>query len=329
MKAINTGMLERDADSEILTILDDAVATDAIILWVVDLFAFNGTLNPDVINKIKNLKVIVVGTKFDLFSRNVKKEQLTNYLNERFAEAGLTPYASIIFGNTNDIDINDMLMHLTKIREGHDVYMIGSIASGKTTLINKMLKSYKNNSKRMIRTETYPGTSVQLLEIPFSNSASFYEVPGFSLVNSVLGKVEKDVQKIIIPKKEIKVTSKTLSIGEMLVVGSLASFEFVSGKATTFKLYTAEMVECKKIASRKMRETLEENLDKKYIRPVSSRFTAFTDYDLFDYTMENDDQIHDIGIFGLCWVSFVAKGQVIRVFLPKGTALKECLGKLR
>ena len=45
--------------------------------------------------------------------------------------------------------------------------------------------------------------------------------------------------------------------------------------------------------------------------------------------MENDGEIHDISIEGLGWISFVAKGQVIRVMFPKGSALKESLGKLR
>lgn len=329
MKAINTGMLERDADEEILKILDDAVATDAVIIWVVDLFSFNGTLNPDVVNKIKQLKVIVAGTKFDLFPRSAKKEQLKTFINERFMEFGLTPYGVVLFGNTDNIDVENMLNNLSEVRAGHDVYMIGSYTSGKTTLINRMLKFYKNNTRRAIKTEVYPGTSIKLLEIPLSNSASFYEVPGFSLVTSTLGKVEKDIQKIITPKKEIKTSTRILSPGETLLIGSLASFELISGKPTTFKLYTAEMVESKKVLSKKARETMMENYDKKFLRPVSSRFNTFTDYDLFDYTMEKDEKVHDIGIAGLCWISFVAKGQVIRVMFPKGAALKEYLGKLR
>lgn len=329
MKAINTGMLERDADDEILTILNDAVATDAVILWVVDLFSFNGTLNPDVINKIKNLKVVVIGTKLDLFPRSVKKEKLINFINERFEEAGLTPTAVTLIGNTDEINVEDLLGKLSDIRAGHDVYLIGTAECGKTTLINKMLKSYKNKSRRMIKTETYPGTSVQLLEIPFSNSASLYEVPGFSLVTSALGKVEKDIVKMISPKKEIAITSKILIPGDMLMIGSLASFNLISGKPTTIKLYTAEMVENKKIAAKKLHDFLIENMDKKSLRPVSSRLTDFCDYDIFDYVMEDDGQVHDIAVSGLCWISFMAKGQVIRVMVPKGTALKECLGKLR
>ena len=45
MKAFNNSELEQKVDQEVLKILDDAFATDAMIIWVVDLFSFNGTLN--------------------------------------------------------------------------------------------------------------------------------------------------------------------------------------------------------------------------------------------------------------------------------------------
>ena len=57
MSVINAGMLGQDVDDEILKVLDDAVATDALILWVVDLFNFNGTLNPDVVKKVFDVLV--------------------------------------------------------------------------------------------------------------------------------------------------------------------------------------------------------------------------------------------------------------------------------
>ena len=63
MKAFNNSELDQEVDQEVLKILDDAVATDAYIVWVVDLFSFNGTLNKEIASKVKKLKVTVLGTK--------------------------------------------------------------------------------------------------------------------------------------------------------------------------------------------------------------------------------------------------------------------------
>ena len=328
MKAINTGMLETDTDDEILTILDDAVATDALIIWVVDLFSFNGTLNPDVVKKVKKLNVVVVGTKFDLFPRRVNPEDIKVFLTERFQEVGIKPVATAVVGNTERLAVEELLEKLNKIRRGHDVYMIGTVSSGKTSIINKMLKSYTNKTKRTITREEYPHTSVKVLDIPITNSSSFYELPGFSLNTSVLGKVEKDVLKFIVPKKEIKVQREILDEGDALVVGSLAGFAMIKGKPTSFYFYGAEGCEVRKMKYKKIDAFFQENVTKRSYRPVSERYSFFTDYDVFEYQMEADNKEHDIAVTGLGWVRFTGRGQVVRIISPRGVAIKETLSKI-
>ena len=329
MKAINTGMLETDTDDDILRILDDAVATDAVVVWVVDLFAFNGTLNPDVVKKVKKLNVVVIGTKMDLFpTKRTTPEEMKQFVIDRFTEVGINPAAVIIVGNTEKLPVEELLQKLTKLRKGHDVYMLGTVTSGKTSLINKMLKSYTNKSKRQITSEEYPGTSVKVLDIPLTNSSSFYELPGFSLNTSVCGKVEKDVLKFIVPKKEIKVQREILDEGDSLVVGSLAGFAMIKGKPTSFYFYGSEGCEVRKMKYHKIDAFLQENVIKRSYRPVSERFSFFTDYDVFEYQMEADNKEHDIAVTGLGWVRFTGRGQIIRVICPHGVAIKESLSKV-
>lgn len=329
IKALNFSQLEEDVDDDVCKILKDAVATDAVIIWVVDLFSFNGTLSEAVVKKIKNLKVIVVGTKRDLFERKVKDKELEQFVTDRFKEAGITPFAVHIFGHESDFDAPAILEALNSARQGHDVYMIGSSNSGKTVMINHMLKGFKNKSKWSVRTGNYPGTDVNVLEIPLSNSSFFYELPGFSLATNLLSKVNKDTQKILTPRKKIESRTRTMNSKEALVVGNVATFELVSGKSGLFKFYSAEGVEIKKVKTKLLKEFAITNLRTKELRPVVEEFSSFSDFDVFEYEMENDGLIHDISISGLGWLSFTAKGQKIRVTLPKGVALKESLGKIQ
>ena len=192
-----------------------------------------------------------------------------------------------------------------------------------------MLKYYVNKTRWPIKTENYRGTNVKVMSIPLSNSSFLYELPGFSLATSVVGKVEKDIQKLIVPKRRVETHYRTITKGDAIALGSLAYFEMCVGRPTAIKLYCAEGVEIKKLSAEKVDEFLEENNRKRLLRPVSERINNFRDYDLFEYQMESDGQIHDISIEGLGWISFAAKGQVIRVMFPKGAALKESLGKLR
>ena len=329
MITLNGSVLDQQVDNDILKVLDDAVATDALIVWVVDLFSFNGTLNPDLIKKLRKQKVWVVGTKRDLFPRGIKDAVFARYIDERFTEAGLKPTAIRIVGAGDGQDAADLFKELNEAREAHDIYMIGKITSGKTSLINKFLKVYENKSKRPVNSQVYEGTSVKVLEMPLSRSSSFFELPGLSQNASAIGLVEKDVLKYIVPKKQVKVSPKLMITGDTLIVGSIAAFSVIEGKPTTYRLYTAEGVESRKIATKDANKLFIENLSKRFLRPVSDRLVTFSDFDMFEYEVEDDNQEHDISIEGLGWIQFTGRGQIIRVALPKGAALKECPSKLR
>ena len=328
MKAFNNSELSQDVDQGVLKILNDAFATDAYIIWVVDLFSFNGTLNSEIANKVKRLNLTVIGTKRDLFPSGVKDESLIEYLKERFGEYGIKPNTVRLLG-TNKFDAKELIEAMNKARQGHDVYMIGNITSGKTSIINKALKGYENKTSRQIKTIKYPGTQLDVLEIPLSRSSFFYELPGISQNTSAAGKLEKDVAKQLTPKKALKVTQKSMSPGDALMIGSVAAFEILKGKSNTYKLYTAEAVETRKVSIKKLDDEINDNNVRRSIRPVSDRLVSFLDYDMFEYAMENDKKWHDIAIEGVGWLSFVAQGQIIRVRLPKGVALKESLAKVR
>ena len=329
MKAFNNSELEQKVDQEVLKILDDAFATDALIIWVVDLFSFNGTLNSEIAKKVKKLNVIVVGNKRDLFPLNVKDESLVEYLNTTFNAYGIKPKSVRLLGATNKIDSKQLIDSVNTARKGHDVYMIGNSTSGKTSIINRAMKGFENKTTRQIKTITYPGTSVNVLEIPLSRSSFFYELPGISQTTSATGKLEKDVVRQIVPKKMVKVITRTMSAGDALMVGSLAAFEIIKGKTTNYRFYSAEGVETRKVQSKKLDDYINENNIRRFARPVSERLVSFLDYDMFEYAMENDKKWHDIAIEGLGWLSFIAQGQMIRVRLPKGVALKESIAKIK
>ena len=329
MKSFNNSEVSQNVDKEILKILDDAFATDAYIIWVVDLFSFNGTLNKEIANKVKKLNVSVVGTKRDLFAKNVKDESLISYLTERFNAYGIKPKTVRLIGTTNKVDPKELIEAVNVARQGHDVYMIGNNSSGKTSLINKTLKGFENKTNRQIKTITYSGTHVDVLEIPLSRSSFFYELPGISQDTSVVNKLEKEVIKQITPKKDIKISVRSMAPGDALMVGSLAAFEVIKGKPTSYRFFAAEGVETRKISSKKLDDSIAENNIRRTVRPVSERLVSFLDYDMYEFAMENDKKWHDIAIAGLGWLSFLSIGQIIRVRLPKDVSIKESLSKIK
>ncbi|MGM9873618.1 MAG: hypothetical protein ACI31G_01690 [Bacilli bacterium] len=329
VKLLNASSLDNNINEQTLRILDDAVATDALIIWVVDSFSFVGSFKADLVKKIKGLKLVVLVTKFDLFPQSVKKDHLEQYVKDRFNEVGLEPLTIKILDTLDSYNSEETLEPLHEIRRGHDVFMIGTTMSGKTTIINSAMKIFNNKTRWNIKTEAYQGTNLKVLEIPLSNSSFFYELPGLSLDNSTISKVEKEVQKLIIPHKKIKVTPIALKPGDGVMAGGICSLELIEGEPTTFKAYTSEAIEFKKAPTNKMNDIFKDNLRKRLVRPVSDQLLNFVDFDVFQYEMDNDNQYHDIGIEGFGWFTFLAKGQIVRITLPHKVALKECLSKVQ
>lgn len=328
MLALNTSRLEQSVDKNTLKILKDATATDALIIWVVDLFSFNGTLNPDIVKKVKKLDVVVLATKKDLFDSGLD-DSLTRFIDERFAEYGINPVWIKLLGKEQGFNTKEIVKKLNELRKGHDIYMIGNFNSGKTTFINNLLQNYENKTKWTIKAETYPETDANVLEIPLSNSTFLYELPDLSNETSVFSRVEKEVQRIITPKKQVNMTRFFIGDGTTIMVGGLAMLSVLQGHHTSYRVFTAEGVELKTISNDKADYMLNKVIKKHSLKPVSKRFINFEDFDMFEYDLENDDLRHDISVEGLCWFSMRGKGQTVRVMIPKGVALKECLSKVR
>ena len=135
--------------------------------------------------------------------------------------------------------------------------------------------------------------------------------------------------KIITPKKVVAFTRKFIGAGSSIVVGNLACFSIIRGHHTSVRCFTGEKVELKVIDTNKIDDFFANNLKKKFLKPVSERYTSFRDYDMFEYDLEADDLRHDISVEGLCWFSIKGKGQTVRILLPKGVAVKESLSKIR
>jgi len=328
MKNINKTMLEQDADSDILTVLKDANATDGVIIYVVDAFLFTGAINPEVAKRINKLKVSVIATHADLFSKK-DRESVKNFINDRFAEAGINVVGISLVSKFDNADTLDMYNKINEFRQGHDVYMIGSVASGKTSIINMFLKTYKNNTKRLIKQSTYEGTNLKIMEIPLSNSSFLYELPGFSLCNRISSNLEKEIDKQLVVYKHMRVLPAHLTKGESMFVGNLCGITLLKGKDTNFRFYCPDTAMLIKTKEADYLEALEKISDKQYLKLISGNLLSFADYDVFDYEMEDDGKSHDIAILGLGWFKFIAKGQTFRIIVPKQTEVKESLSKVK
>ena len=79
---------------------------------------------------------------------------------------------------------------------------MGNTNSGKSTLINKLIKNY-SDSELTITTSIYPSTTLDVINIKI-NDLDIIDTPGIINSGSVVNYIDNKTLKMITPKKEIK-----------------------------------------------------------------------------------------------------------------------------
>jgi ribosome biogenesis GTPase YqeH len=146
-------------DDDFLRLLNSLGTEDALIVNVVDIFDFSGSLIPGLHRFVGDNPVLLVGNKVDILPKSLKKPKLTQWMKERAHEAGLRPVDVLLTSAKKPHEMSELLEKIEEYREGRDVYVVGVTNVGKSTLINQIIKNTAG-VKDLITTSQFPGTTL-------------------------------------------------------------------------------------------------------------------------------------------------------------------------
>ena len=169
----------------------NSINKDDLVVYVTSLF----DIRLDFIDSFKN--VIVVLTKKDILPKSVKDYKLINYIKERYNYTDIEVISSI-----KNYNLDNLFYKIKKYNTTNNVYVIGTTNSGKSTLINKLIKNY-SNSNIEITSSIYPSTTLDKIEINIDN-LKIIDTPGLINDGSIINYIDNKTLKNITPKKEIK-----------------------------------------------------------------------------------------------------------------------------
>ena len=313
---------EPTVDPEFLTMLRKAKEKDALIVYVINLFSFEASFAKAINEIVQGMNILVVGNKFDLLPEGSRIEETQEYVAHRFRASGLSIQKDNVIV-TNAFDDETAFQIITRIYElknGNDVYVIGSKLAGKTTLISSFLRVYNNLSQGNIVTETYPGTSLRMMKIPLNKRSAMYDTPGISVANSILYDLDKPTLRQIYLTEPVKGREVTFVPGQAIYFGGLAFIEFIDGKKTSITCYYHENVQLRKVSAKKAEEKFVQLIARKSLKPALSRIKSIKDMDVFEIKV-TESNLRDIGIEGLGWFRFLAGAQTFRIYVPKGISV--------
>ncbi len=314
-------------DADYYEILNQIKDKKALVVYVVDLFSFEGSFISDVSEKLHGCDVLAIGNKRDLFPENVNDDDLIKYVEHRLRVAKLDVKDVVLTSTQGDgYNIDLMYKKIQELGKGKDVYFVGASISGKSMLIQELLKNYDNNTDEFIITYTFPKTKLRGFKIPLGNQHYIYEMPGLPIDNSLVSKLDFSVSKKIIPTKTLVARNYKLNKNISIMFGGLALIELIDGEQTNINVYCSKQVELK--TTKLGEEKFQNILTKHSLKPCYEKLKTFADFDVYDFNIQESND-RDLGILGLGWFHFVANGQTFRVFVPKGVYVYTTRSKIK
>lgn len=300
-------------DDDFLRLLNELGKTDALIVNVVDIFDFNGSLIPGLHRFIGNNPVLLVGNKVDILPKSLKKPHLIQWMKERAHEEGLRPAEVLLTSAKKPHEMENLLNKIEAYRGKRDVYVVGVTNVGKSTLINQIIKQTAG-VKDLITTSQFSGTTLDKIEIPLDDGHFLIDTPGIIHRHQMAHYLGKKDLKIIAPHKEIKPKVYQLNSQQTIFLGGLARFDFIQGERQSFIAYVSNDLTLHRTKLEKADEFYQKHVGGLLQPPRPDEVADFPELVRFEFSIKEKT---DIVFAGLGWVT-IAKPAVVAGWAPKG-----------
>lgn len=289
---------------------------DGLIVKVVDIFDFSGSWIEDVIDIVGNNKdIVLVANKLDLLPKSVKQNKIKQWLFKMLKAKGIKVKDVLLISAIKNHGIEEAAARIDELRNGKDVYIIGTTNVGKSTFINKLIE-LTTGDKNVITTSHFPGTTLGMIEIPLDRATSIYDTPGIILDYDIAHYLDAKSLKLVMPKKEIKARVFQLNAEQSLFFGGMARVDFVKGERQSFTLYASNLVDIHRTKLSNADALFEKHLGTLLKPPFEDNISIFKNQVKKNFKI--DDRKIDIVISGLGWITVNSdSGCEIDIYVPE------------
>ena len=275
------------SNEEYLDILKSVAETKDSVLYVTDLLNLEKSVEE--IRELLPNKMILVLNKIDVLPKSVKEDKLIKYLDSKnlhFEEV-------IVISANKNYNIDHLLKRIKFHQTSKNVYVVGHTNAGKSSLINKLIKNYSDNTQELTMSPL-PSTTLNTVNIEINDHLTLIDTPGLVDVGSILNHVDGEMVKKINAKKEIKPRTYQLRKNQSIIVEDFLRIDYVEGEKNSFTLFVSNDLKVRRLLNLFNNEEIK-------------------DKNKITYNVKYDE---DLVISGLGFVKIVNKG-VIDVYIDK------------
>ena len=303
-------------DDDFLKLLHEVGDSDALVVNVIDIFDFNGSVIPGLPRFVSGNDVLLVGNKKDILPKSVKPGKISQWLMERAHEEGLRPVDVVLTSAQNKHAIKEVIDKIEHYRKGRDVYVVGVTNVGKSTLINAIIQEITGD-QNVITTSRFPGTTLDKIEIPLDDGSYIYDTPGIIHRHQIAHYLTAKNLKYVSPKKEIKPKTYQLNPEQTLFLGGLGRFDFIEGEKQGFTAFFDNELKLHRTKLEGASDFYDKHLGTLLTPPSSKEKEDFPKLVQHVFTIKDKT---DLVISGLGWLRVTGTAKVA-VWAPEGVAV--------
>lgn len=211
------------------------IKDDDLVVYVSSLL----TLNLDYINRFN--RVILVLTKRDILPKSVKDGKIISYIKDRYSNL----LDVVIVSAYKKYNLDLLYNSISRYNNGKKIYFVGITNSGKSSLVNEMIKSYTGGVGD-ITTSNFPSTTLGVVDVKIGRYR-VKDTPGIVVNNSVINYMSSSEIKLVNSKKEIKPITFQLKDKGVIKISDFIRIEYVTG-GSSMTLYISNNLKVDRIS---------------------------------------------------------------------------------
>lgn len=302
-------------DDDFLNILNQIGEENCLVVYLIDLFDFNGSIIQGISRHINYNDMIVVGNKRDILPKSIKDHKITMWLNRQLKKEGIKPLNVLLTSSKKNYHLDELITMIEQYRKGRSVYVVGVTNVGKSSLINALLKAYTNEDS-FITTSEFPGTTLNLIEIPLDKNSSIFDTPGIINRHQIAHIINKKDLKEILPQNELKPVNFQLNNQQSLYFGGLARLDFIKGHKTSLTCYFNKKLKIHRTKLEKADDLYNRHMT---LKPEIKALNKINDFKSYQFTLPNYKV--DIVISGLGFITIKDEKAIIEMKVPDGVGV--------
>lgn len=302
---------------DFLRLLSGIGNTDSLVVHIVDIFDFEGSLISGLQRFVGNNPVLLVVNKIDLLPKAMNMNRIRNWVQRQAKQEGLRTIDVVLCSAKRNMGFERVIEAIEDHRDGRDVYVVGATNVGKSTLINRLISDY-SDLEQELTTSRYPGTTLDAVRIPLDDGKAIIDTPGIVYNSRLTEVVPRSFLGTLLPDKPIKPLVYQLNSGQSLFMGSIARFDFLEGDRQSFTLYVANGLNIHRTKLERADEVYTQHKGEMLGAPTRDELAEVPSWTRHEIRIKRGSE-SDIYVSGLGWIGVNSDcGALVVIHAPKG-----------